>query len=127
MINSLKLYHNPDSSKSRAALALLEENDIEFETIYYLDHPPNKEEIRALAVKLGLNLKQLLRRNEATFEQFDLDDEELSEEIVLDIVSEHPILNRNRQFVKSCLRCQSKHLLLTGGKTWNFCVALRLR
>ena len=127
MTNSLKLYHNPDSSKSRAALALLEENDIEFETIYYLDHPPNKEEIRALAVKLGLNLKQLLRRNEATFEQFDLDDEELSEEIVLDIVSEHPILNRNRQFVKSCLRCQSKHLLLTGGKTWNFCVALRLR
>ncbi len=92
MINSLKLYHNPDSSKSRAALALLEENDIEFETIYYLDHPPNKEEIRALAVKLGLNLKQLLRKNEATFEQFDLDDEELSEEIVLDIVSEHPIL-----------------------------------
>ena len=40
----------------------------------------------------------------------------------------HPlILNRNRQFVKSCLRCQSKHLLLTGGKTWNFGVALRLR
>ena len=92
MTNSLKLYHNPDSSKSWAALALLEENDIEFETIYYLDHPPNKEEIRTLAVKLGLNVKQLLRKNEATFEQFDLDDEELSEEIVLDIVSEHPIL-----------------------------------
>jgi len=34
----------------------------------------------------------LLRKNEATYEQFDLDNEKLSEEIVLDIVSEHPIL-----------------------------------
>lgn len=100
MTNSLRLYHNPDCSKSRAALALLEENDIEFETVYYLDHPPSKEEIRELATKIGITLRALLRKNEAVFEQFELDDMELSEEIVLDIVSEHPILIERPILVK---------------------------
>ena len=92
MTISLMLYHNPNCSKSRAALTLLKENNVKFETVYYLDHPPDKKEIRALAVKLGIHLKQLLRKNEATYEQFDLDNEKLIEEMVLDIVSEHPIL-----------------------------------
>ena len=100
MNNLLKFYHNPDCSNSRAALALLEENDIEFETVYYLDHPPNKEEIRALAAKIGIPVRELLRKSEATYEQFELDDMELSEEIVLDIVSEHPILIERRIMVK---------------------------
>lgn len=100
MTNSLRLYHNPDCSKSRAALALLEENDIEFETVYYLDHPPSKEEIRELATKIGITLRALLRKNEAVFEQFELDDMELSEDIVLDIVSEHPILIERPILVK---------------------------
>lgn len=100
MTNSLRLYHNPDCSKSRAALALLEENDIEFETVYYLEHPPSKEEIRELATKIGITLRALLRKNEAVFEQFELDDMELSEEIVLDIVSEHPILIERPILVK---------------------------
>lgn len=92
MTNSLKLFHNPDCSKSRAALALLEENGIEFETVYYLEHQPSKEQIRELATKIGISVRELLRKSEATYEQFELDNEELSEEIVLDIVSKHPIL-----------------------------------
>lgn len=92
MTNLLKLYHNPDCSKSRAALALLEENGIEFETVYYLECPPGKAEIRELAAKIGITVRELLRTNEATYEQFELGNEELSEEIVLDIVSGHPIL-----------------------------------
>lgn len=92
MTNSLRLYHNPDCSKSRAVLALLEENEIEFETVYYLEYPPSKAEIRALATKIGIPVRELLRTNEAVYEQFELGNEELSEEIVLDIASKHPIL-----------------------------------
>lgn len=100
MTNSLKLYHNPDCSKSRAALALLEENEIEFETVYYLEHPPSKDEIRGLAAKIGLSVREILRKNETTYEQFELDDMELSDEIVLDIVSRHPILIERPILVK---------------------------
>lgn len=100
MTKLLRLYHNPDCSKSRAALALLEENDIKFETVYYLDHPPSKEDIRGLAAKIGITIRELLRKSEATFEQFELDNKELSEEIVLDIVSKHPILIQRPILVK---------------------------
>lgn len=92
MENSLKLYHNPNCSKSRAALALLEENDFDVDIVYYLDNPPAKEEIRALAEKLALPLRKILRKSEAAYEQFNLNDKDLNEEIVLDIVAKHPIL-----------------------------------
>lgn len=92
MNNSIKLYHNPNCSKSRAALALLEENDFDVDIVYYLDQPPSKDEIRALAAKLGLPLRKILRKSEPAYEQFNLHDKGLNEEIVLDIVTKHPIL-----------------------------------
>lgn len=86
------LYHNPNCSKSRAALALLEENDVSPQINYYLDTPLTAEEIQGLLSKLNLNLRQILRESESEFEQYELDDESLSDEIILDIVVKHPIL-----------------------------------
>ena len=42
------IYHNPRCSKSRQALALLEENGIEPNVIKYLDNPPDANTLRAL-------------------------------------------------------------------------------
>lgn len=73
-------------------MALLEENDFSPDIVYYLDTPPSIEEIKQLASTLKLDIRQLLRKNEAEYEQFGLGDETLNEGIVLDIVSKHPIL-----------------------------------
>ncbi len=88
----IKIYHNPRCSKSRAALALLEENDITPEIIYYLETPPDTEELKSLLNKLGMDIREILRKNEAEYDEFGLEDESLNEEIVLDIVSRHPKL-----------------------------------
>src|SRR5690606_24753189 len=47
------IYHNPRCSKSRQALALLEENGIEPNVIKYLDNPPDANTLRALVRQLG--------------------------------------------------------------------------
>lgn len=88
----IQIYHNPRCSKSRATLALLEENDVNPEIIYYLDNPPTAAELKSLLQKLGLGIRDILRRNEAQYEELGLGDDSLSEEIVFDLVVSHPVL-----------------------------------
>jgi arsenate reductase len=42
--------------------------------------------------KLGVTLLDLLRTNEAEFEEYDLSDPTLSEDLIMDIVVQHPNL-----------------------------------
>jgi len=99
-VASIRIYHNPECSKSRAALALLEENDVKPEIIYYLETPPSAEELRSLLAKLGLSLSDILRRSEEDFDELGLDDETLSQEIVLDLLQKHPHLLQRPIVVK---------------------------
>ena len=88
----ITIYHNPRCSKSRATLALLEENDIKPEIVYYLETPPDAEALKQLLAKLGLGIREILRRGETEYGDLGLDDESLSDEIVFDIVCRHPNL-----------------------------------
>lgn len=88
----ITLYHNPRCSKSRAALALLEQNDIDPEIVYYLENPPTSEELQALLDKLEIELDDIIRRSEPEFEELGLGDKSLSKEIKLDLVCKHPRL-----------------------------------
>lgn len=49
------LYHNPRCSKSRQALALLEENGIAPTIVKYLDTPPDAETVRTLVKSCAWN------------------------------------------------------------------------
>lgn len=86
------LYHNPRCSKSRAALALLEENEIYPEIVYYLEQPPQPDQLRDLLKKLDMGIRDLLRLGEPEFESLGIADETLSDEIVFDLVCKHPKL-----------------------------------
>lgn len=99
-MSSICIYHNPECSKSRAALALLEENDVNPEIIYYLETPPSSEELTMLLSKLNLNLRDIIRRSEDDFDELGLDDETLSDEIVLDLLQKHPQLLQRPIVVK---------------------------
>ncbi len=97
------VYHNPDCSKSLATLALLEENGVPCEVIPYLEAPPSVAELKSLIARLGLGIRELLRRDEPEFDTLGLGDETLSEEIVLDLVHRHPILIQRPIVVKGTM------------------------
>ena len=97
---SIRIYHNPECSKSRAALALLEENDIDPQIIYYMETPLSIDEIKSLLDKLDLKLLDIIRRSEDDFDELGLDDETLSEEIILDLLQKHPQLLQRPIVVK---------------------------
>lgn len=58
------IYHNPKCSKSRATLALLQQNSVEPQIIDYLQQPPTKAELKAIVAKLGIKPEALLRKGE---------------------------------------------------------------
>ena len=63
----MKIYHNPRCSKSRQALAMLQEAGYEVEVIEYLNTPPTPDELADVINKLGITSEQLVRKKELLF------------------------------------------------------------
>ncbi len=66
------IYHNPRCSKSRQALALLEQNGITPRIILYLQTPPSKTELNELLTKLHLNAHAIIRAQEPEYSELNL-------------------------------------------------------
>ncbi len=91
MTGTITLYHNPRCSKSRSALALLEERGLSPRIVEYLRTPPDRNEISALVRKLGIPAEQLVRTGEAVFKE-SYAGKTLTDTQWIDAMAEHPIL-----------------------------------
>ena len=91
-MTAVTLYHNPRCSKSRATLALLEERDIDFNVVEYLQHPLAVDELKALAAKLDVGIRDFIRSGEAAYKELDLADPSVSDDDLLAAMAQHPIL-----------------------------------
>jgi arsenate reductase len=86
------LYHNPRCSKSRAALALLEERGEKIEVVRYLDTPPSEAELAAVLKKLAIPARKLVRTKEPLYKQLGLDDPTLCERDLVRALAANPVL-----------------------------------
>ena len=59
---AVTIYHNPRCTKSRQALAVADELDVEFEVVRYLDDPPDAATLREIVAKLDGPVEDLVRR-----------------------------------------------------------------
>lgn len=88
----ITLYHNPRCSKSRDALALLEQHGQPFQIIEYLKTPLSATEIAALLNKLGLPAREVIRHKEDEFQQLGLANPGITEQQLLQALASHPRL-----------------------------------
>ena len=65
----ITIYHFNRCSKSRQALAILEEKGKPFQIRYYIEEPLNSEEIIILQQQLHLPLIELVRTNENSYKE----------------------------------------------------------
>ena len=86
------IYHNPRCSKSRQALELLKERGIEPEIVEYLKTPPDREILKRLLKLLHLRPRDLMRKHEPGYKDAGLDDPGLSDEDLISVLIQHPIL-----------------------------------
>lgn len=85
------IYHYNKCSKSRQALALLEENGIDFSVRYYVDQPLNKAEISALQQKLQIPIIHMIRTDEVIYKEL-FEKTPPSENDLIQALAENPVL-----------------------------------
>ena len=86
------IYHNPRCSKSRAALAWLQEQGIEPQIIDYLKAPLTTPAIEELLTKLGLGVRDILRDSEDEFTTLQLADPKKTDRELIAAIVDHPVL-----------------------------------
>jgi len=91
MDNSIKIWHNPRCSKSRNAVALLEENGVEAKIVKYLETPPSTSEIVEVLKMLGITARELMRTKEDIYKELGLKDV-TDENALIDAMVENPKL-----------------------------------
>ena len=89
---TVTIYHNPACGTSRNVLGLIRNSDEEPRVIEYLKIPPNRGELMELIGRMGVSVRDVLRRKETPYEELGLDDPALSDDALLDAMVAHPIL-----------------------------------
>ena len=85
------IWHNPRCSKSRSALALLEERGVEPTQVKYLEIPPTDSEIRHVLRLLGMPAIDLMRHAEVRFKELNLSSDTPEDQLISAMAS-NPIL-----------------------------------
>lgn len=86
------IYHNPRCSKSRQTLALLERRGLQPKIVEYLENPPTRKRLRQILKLLGLQPRDLMRKNEPAYRESGLDDETLSDAVLISAMVKNPVL-----------------------------------
>lgn len=101
-MSKVTIYHNPRCGTSRNTLALIRNSGAEPEVIEYLKTPPSREKLRELIRKMGVGVRDVLRRKGTPYEELNLDDPSLTDDQLVEAMMEHPILI-NRPIVETGL------------------------
>ena len=98
------ILHNPRCSKSRQALNILNEKNIDVEVVEYLKTPLSREELTKIIQQLGILPEKLVRKNETEFKEHfkgkNLTDEEWIDAMVsYPKLIERPIVIKNNKAI----------------------------
>ena len=89
---TVTIYHNPACGTSRNVLALIRNSGEEPRVIEYLKTPPSRDELVDLIARMGIRVRDLLRRRGTPYDALKLDDPALSDEELIDAMVAHPVL-----------------------------------
>lgn len=99
-MKNITIWHNPKCSKSREALAILEENGCESEVVKYLEKQLDKKEIKELLNMLKLSPRELMRVKEEIYKELNLK-KEMDEEKLIEAMVSYPILIERPVIIKN--------------------------
>jgi len=111
---SITIYHNPNCGTSRNTLAMIKASGEEPIVIEYLQTPPTKSMLIAMIAAAGLTVCGAMRTNVPEYTDNQLDNADLSDDVLLDWMLKHPMLI-NRPFVvspKGTRLCRPSELVL---------------
>jgi len=90
-MSEIQIWHNNRCSKSRNALALLQERGIEPTVVKYLEEALTAAKIQEILDSLGMNARELMRTKESIYKELNLKDEK-DEAKLIEAMLKHPKL-----------------------------------
>jgi len=91
-MSTIKIWHNPKCSKSRAALELLEKNECNAQVVQYLEHTPSAKEIKEVLGMLKINARALMRTKEDLYKELNLSNDTLTQDELINAMTTNPSL-----------------------------------
>lgn len=95
----IKVLHNNMCSKSRAILEHLDENNVPFEIIDFIETPLTELELKTLLKKLNTDVQGLIRRNDRLYQERYMG-KDFSEDEWIKILVENPSLIQRPILIK---------------------------
>ena len=91
-MSKVLIYHNPRWGKSRESVQILNDLNVEYEIVDYLNNPPSENELQSLADKMGMNARDFIRIKEAVFKELNLQPHLEDDAFMFQKMSENPKL-----------------------------------
>jgi arsenate reductase (glutaredoxin) len=91
-MTEVTIYHNPACGTSRNALGLIRNSGVDPRVIEYLKMPPSRAELVDLIARMGIPVRDLLRRKGTPYAELGLDDPKWTDDELIDRMLAHPIL-----------------------------------
>ena len=109
---TVTIWHNPACGTSRNVLGLIRDAGIEPAIVEYLHAPPDRATLEAAIARMGIPVRDLVRRKEALYTELGLD--RADDAALLDAMLAHPLLiNRPVVFTATAVRlCRPSETVL---------------
>ena len=91
-MSSTRIYLNPNCTKCRLSMQLLDDKGIKPDVTEYLNEPPSIDELKEILELLSLEPRELMRQHEAPYKELNLADESLSRDALIQVMIDNPSL-----------------------------------
>ena len=81
-------------------MQILNDLNVEYEIVDYLNNPPSADELESLAIKMGIKARDFIRTKEAVFKELNLQPHLDDEQFMFQKMSENPKLIERPIIVK---------------------------
>ena len=117
-LDKIYLFHNNRCSKSREVKKYLDDNNIIYEVIDYLNTFPEESFLKTVILKLENNFQEIIRVNEKIYKNLNNNEKRHSFENRINLVMKYPILlqrpiisiERNKKIIQSII-CRPTELI----------------
>ena len=117
-LDKIYIFHHNRCSKSREVKKYLDDNNIIYEVIDYLNISPEKSFLKSVLSKLENNFQEIIRVNEKIYKNLKDNEKTHSFENIINLVIKYPILlqrpivsiERNKKIIQSII-CRPTELI----------------
>ena len=116
--DKIYLFHNKRCSKSREVKKYLDENNVIYNVVDYLNVLPDQKFLKNVLLKLENNFEEIIRVNEKIYKSLKINEKVDTFENMINLVMKHPILmqrpivtiERDNEIIKSII-CRPTELI----------------